>query len=388
MQSNSPTTEYGEGRIYWIEALKCSGIAFVILGHTSGLGGSFRSYIYSFHMPLFFFISGFLLKESSLEKSFAQTVKKYFYALIVPYFVFGLLTYIPWLILQRHFGYRAELHVDWYRPLVGLIYGIGAGTWLAQDTPLWFFVCLFVTHLLFYGIAMRKRFSLIAVLLILSAVIGFISLKFLPFRLPWSIEISMIAVSFYGFGFLIQGQKYFLERPSKVFSVGLLLVLTTIQLVSIVNNNVMVDMNNGRFGNPFYFFTGAFSGILVWMLVAQYLPRIKLASIISRESVVLFPLHAFIFTLITGFCVFLLKLPYDFKNDSLTASFVYTIVTIAVLLPVAQIIRTRAPGIIGAQKPDRTTGEASRFVTKTSPVSLNQIAPVVSPNALQTGDEA
>ncbi|MGH9916848.1 MAG: acyltransferase family protein, partial [Pyrinomonadaceae bacterium] len=135
----------GAPRVYWIEALKFAGIVLVVLGHTSGLNVNVRSYIYSFHMPLFFFISGFLLKRSNLEKRFVENVKKYFSTLIIPYLVFGLVTYVAWFFLQRHFGFRAELNVNPYKPLFGLFYGVGAGTWLAQDTPLWFFAALFVT---------------------------------------------------------------------------------------------------------------------------------------------------------------------------------------------------------------------------------------------------
>ncbi|MGH9916396.1 MAG: hypothetical protein ACRD63_14045, partial [Pyrinomonadaceae bacterium] len=243
----------------------------------------------------------------------------------------------------------------------------------AQDTPLWFFAALFVTHLLFYIIARSKRMFSIAALVILSAAIGFVALKILPFRLPWSIEISLIAVIFYSVGFLAQEQKFFRECPSAIFSLSLFLILTIIQLTSITHNNMVVDMNNGRFGNPFYFFTGAFSGILAWTLIAKYLPEFRLASIVSRETIVIFPLHAFVFTLITGFSVFVLRLPYDFKNNSLPVSFLYMIVAIAVLIPVARIIRKRAPWVIGAEKPRKIAVDKSQLTTKISPVFPNQI---------------
>ena len=45
-----------------IDVLKGLGIIFVMLGHMVGIGfyEDIYVYIYSFHMPLFFFISGYL----------------------------------------------------------------------------------------------------------------------------------------------------------------------------------------------------------------------------------------------------------------------------------------------------------------------------------------
>ncbi len=57
-----------EKRIEWIDVLKGIGIILVILGHTHVL---FRTYIFSFHMPLFFFISGYLFTIDRY-KNFAE----------------------------------------------------------------------------------------------------------------------------------------------------------------------------------------------------------------------------------------------------------------------------------------------------------------------------
>ena len=44
-------------RIVWIDQLKGIAFIFVIIGHL-GIGKTFKSWIYSFHMPLFFFAAG------------------------------------------------------------------------------------------------------------------------------------------------------------------------------------------------------------------------------------------------------------------------------------------------------------------------------------------
>ena len=51
-------------RLNWIDWAKALAIIFVVYGHTPAEKGDFlHNYITSFHMPLFFFISGFLTKK-------------------------------------------------------------------------------------------------------------------------------------------------------------------------------------------------------------------------------------------------------------------------------------------------------------------------------------
>ncbi|HLC15852.1 MAG TPA: acyltransferase family protein, partial [Thermodesulfovibrionia bacterium] len=115
-------------RLYWVDALKAIGIFFVVFGHTVGIEARVRDYIFSFHMPLFFFISGFLLKKKHLEMPYVSFLIKKGKELLTPYFVFGFLSYLFWVTLLRHYGMHASLiHVEPLHPLIGVLYGIGVG---------------------------------------------------------------------------------------------------------------------------------------------------------------------------------------------------------------------------------------------------------------------
>ena len=63
-------------RIIWLDYLKAIGILLVIIGHCA-LPPNLRKFIYSFHMPLFFFAGGLTLKMTS-ELSAKEFVKKTF----------------------------------------------------------------------------------------------------------------------------------------------------------------------------------------------------------------------------------------------------------------------------------------------------------------------
>ena len=84
-------------RIEWIDAAKVVGILLMILGHCKYVGAVpyLCMAIYSFHMPLFFIISGMFLKPLSIKEGFV----KYTYAYIKPYAVLCAIMFVITLCL-------------------------------------------------------------------------------------------------------------------------------------------------------------------------------------------------------------------------------------------------------------------------------------------------
>lgn len=85
-----------------LDLMKGIGITLVYLGHSFNLkglvGNSIYLYlwntIYSFHMPLFFLISGFLMnngKEIQLKKYYVHKIKR----ILIPYFFINLIDFFP-----------------------------------------------------------------------------------------------------------------------------------------------------------------------------------------------------------------------------------------------------------------------------------------------------
>lgn len=86
-----------------IAVAKGIGIILMVIGH-SGLYGCFYRWIYTFHMPLFFFLSGYLLKDIYFEKPFRFLKNK-----IRGYYLPFLKWVIPCVILHNVF---AEFHLN------------------------------------------------------------------------------------------------------------------------------------------------------------------------------------------------------------------------------------------------------------------------------------
>lgn len=90
-----------QNRVYWIDYAKGIGIFLVVLGHVCrGLTGSsilnqllaesIDKWIYAFHMPIFFFLSGLLIQRS-VSKSLKDFVIDKLETIAYPYFVWSII---------------------------------------------------------------------------------------------------------------------------------------------------------------------------------------------------------------------------------------------------------------------------------------------------------
>ena len=73
-------------RISWIDIAKCIAIILVIVGHTVKYNSLTRNFIFSFHMPLFFILSGYTYHFVNSWDEFWKQVKYSFENLLIPCF--------------------------------------------------------------------------------------------------------------------------------------------------------------------------------------------------------------------------------------------------------------------------------------------------------------
>lgn len=72
-----------------VQFAKAIGIILVVIGH-SGFWPSDNPFIYMFHMPLFFFLSGYCFKEENLKCSYGTYIVKKIKGLYLPYIKWAL----------------------------------------------------------------------------------------------------------------------------------------------------------------------------------------------------------------------------------------------------------------------------------------------------------
>ncbi len=76
-------------RLTWVDVTKGFLMILVVIGHYPGeLNFPFIKYIYWFHMPAFFLLSGIFFKEIKDNQDTKVTIKKRFMQLMVPYLFF------------------------------------------------------------------------------------------------------------------------------------------------------------------------------------------------------------------------------------------------------------------------------------------------------------
>ena len=89
-------------RINYTDIAKGIGIILVIFGHTLRGVPGLVNFIYSFHVPLFFVISGFFYSPSKNDNTKLFILKKV-KTLLIPFFSFYLLSYLYWFFVEQSF---------------------------------------------------------------------------------------------------------------------------------------------------------------------------------------------------------------------------------------------------------------------------------------------
>ncbi|MDK1081250.1 MAG: acyltransferase family protein [Anaerolineae bacterium] len=205
-------------RIGYIDIAKGIGILLVVLAHSdlALISAYLHKFIYSFHVPLFFFLSGYFFNA---EVPLQLFIKKRFNAILKPYLFTILLIYLAFVSFTK---------MSIGRALGRILKSMYATGEYIEWIPLWFLPSLFVTSLFsyfFYRLLLTHinnrifRWSLLIGLLALGLV--FID-RFFPFRvsllgkdyelfgLPYSLDIVLLSSFFYMFGSEIR--KFSLDK--------------------------------------------------------------------------------------------------------------------------------------------------------------------------------
>ncbi|MGT2712952.1 acyltransferase family protein [Streptococcus pluranimalium] len=138
-------------KIKSISFLQVIGPLLVILGHSlNGFPNGFyfwhvlsKDWIYLFHMPLFFFISGYLFTKSSKKYQFVPFIKNKVNRLLLPYLLFNLIFILPKLILGSIVNDRISLN---FTKLLVMFLTPRENVW----GHTWFMFCLFLVYALYY----------------------------------------------------------------------------------------------------------------------------------------------------------------------------------------------------------------------------------------------
>jgi fucose 4-O-acetylase-like acetyltransferase len=280
-------------RIAWIDILKGIGILLVVFGHITP-DGTVKTFIYSFHMPLFFFVSGYVF-DPYRHPQYRDFFKKRFKSIILPFVLFYLLSHIASLIISSVLGSQPLAAANYYRPLLGLLIANSEWTQVVNNVPLWFLPCLFITVNILHLLRVSFQFSMtkLAVSLLIISILAFLESKYMTASLPWMLDTALTAVVFSGCGLIaktIQHAGLKIVPHSRASAVALFLAFLGVTIYCSFANG-RVDMNTRHYGNYFLFYGAAISGILSCALLARVMPPIPIISYVGMHSITILVLH-------------------------------------------------------------------------------------------------
>lgn len=329
-------------RYDFIDLLKGAGIFLVVWGHTVFP----RSvYIYSFHMPLFFFLSGFLHNTKKPPHKF---IIGKINTLYIPYAVFTLFSWVFYLILLLAQKNYDALNAHFIK-ISSLVTGTANN---GGNNPIWFLTCLFVVSNAFLLISRINnplfRFGSV----VGASLVGYI-LSLTEVRLYFfNIDIALSALVFYYGGYIVRRRNLlrYIEPgrsrlwvlsmiPAEIAHIGTAYLNTRVAAIDWVN------MAGNTLGNYFFFYASAFLGILVYFVAGCQIQRLGILNFLGKNSLLILATHKpllFLFDRSAG----------KFLNPE--AGWYGLLATITVLLstlPLILLVNRKAPLIIGKPIP-------------------------------------
>lgn len=230
---NSISASQKTKHVAWVDDLKGLGIVLIVAGHcfatlmnmTDGssqrLMRSFFDFVYLFHVPLFFMLSG--LTFSGKQENFIRFFKKKFIRLMVPYYIWGIAGAIIYILCgARVSGAMSAVTTttafsdktltgDWYIPLMSILHAGGwpDGKGFCFNGVLWFLPVLFAADLIWFWIrklctTLLKSIFCFAALIALLLHFYFLMYGGAAVRLPFNLQLLIGYLPYVAFGYVIR----------------------------------------------------------------------------------------------------------------------------------------------------------------------------------------
>lgn len=330
----------------FIDNAKAIGIVLVVLGHARGMPDVFHELVYSFHMPLFFALSGYLVSPANLALAPLAHLRRSLRTIGLPYLVFFSISYGYWLATRGHGARAAKFAgVSATDPLPGFMSGIGVD--MIVNPVLWFFPCLFVVTLLYY--LARRRFGPGVVLVASAALaIGWIEgvVPHLSMRLPYGLDIGLAVLVFYAAGAWARSVGY----PPQTDGGGrtaawVTLIVSAAVTAALTAVNGEVDVNTLRFGahGSAFVITGL-AGTLMTITIGRLFTAGRATRWLAANSLIIFPLHTLMFNAFSGAGKLLMHSA-EAPDMTVPGSLVFAAAALLLSVPAAAILRRLVPAM-------------------------------------------
>lgn len=282
-----------------IDILRGLGIIIMVMGHV-GFSGIFDVWIHTYHMPLFFVISGFFFKKRENFNVKALIAKKA-KTLLIPYLFFGIFHYVLWLFVFT------EPEFNKLEPLMRLFSFNTVHLPIAG--ALWFFTALFFCEI-FYNLIVYsiKKENVTTILIVAVSMLVSLVTVFTDFRLPLTLDISLSCLVYYHAGRYLRlfVDKYSIREKCKLHYKKTFLISVVLMIINVILTfcNGYVNIKMGWHAFVPLTWINAFIGITSLYLFSVFVANklsfmVKPLSFVGRNSIVYLCLNQLVIMILT-----------------------------------------------------------------------------------------
>lgn len=265
------TIRTSKHREIWADYAKAIAIFLMVLCHFGLRPEEIQWAIGIFHMPLFFFISGYFDKGKPIS---CDLIKKNFKQLIVPYLFFSICSFsICWISPYIHpeIYHHGSIPQTFLKALIGMF--------LMEDQvrpyafmptgALWFLVSMFEIRILFSLICYYWKKFKVGIVLIAAFCYLLVYIHF-PF---FSLDSAALSLPFYVVGFLMKRYSVFDLKMARNINWTLAIIcLGFTWLCGMKNGRVGIDSASWGY-NVYFFYLNALVGSLGLIFLSKALPE-------------------------------------------------------------------------------------------------------------------
>ena len=284
----------GKKRYDFIDMAKGVGMLFIMIGHLriTRIEALYplQAWIYSFHIPLFFFLSGFLFRPDVPLKQFARAKLK---SILIPYFCTGII-----IIGYELYGAACKSKLTWDFALEELKQLV----FQQRKWTIWFLAALLIVNILAYVLKKLLRSDIaVGIAVVLLAAAGLIYYCLGGNKLPWDIDVALPAMPFFFGGTLVRRclgsikERIGGRLRLALVGCGALAVSIVTAMINYRTSGVITDMFGMRYGIAPLMYLSAFAGIaavtafsaLVTIRPLRYLGANSLTYFAFHQTIVL-----------------------------------------------------------------------------------------------------
>lgn len=270
----------GSKRLDYLDIAKGIGILLVVLGHIYGNDNNFHVWIYSFHMPLFYFISGITFKSNKYN-DVIELLNNKIKSLGVPYVVFNILNLTLNLIFLDYSKEKFILCILYVFSFTG--YG-----------AMWFLPSLLIVQIIFYLIDKYISKEVIKNLIFLAIFI----LTYILSKFNYNIIMLVFYRAFIGLIFFVSGNYLFNYIKNKKIKYSEIIFLLFINVITCFING-RIELWELRLNNIILYFISSITGTMFIIYTCKKIKNNKLLEYIGSNSLIIMCTHQIIIELIS-----------------------------------------------------------------------------------------